>query len=295
MDFEKAMIIIDEILVLLNACFDHNTSIKSPENKSFDDFDQDTLKQIYGFILVHTTKQIRDITNDITIIVYKYLYDPIKKEMFLFNEEHEHGTFIEIINDATIRCNGIELIPVLSGRSAITRTSGTSSILFGPVISSRICQKYQIYCKINRMDRHYNLFSVGYVGDRQDVQDFNQALGEDNNKDTSIGINFDVEVGLFWMHDKDNEFEQLRDLNIANVWVPCSGSEFMFEFDFVAETFSIFAVIDGTNILKVRIKNKKNDVIVGFTLNSQDDEIEITNCKWSYKYRHYKKHTLNKY
>ena len=137
-----------------------------------------------------------------------------------------------------------------------------------------MCNKYTIKYKANYREYGLPNFIFGYVTDKYMIKNWNQSLGDDNNKNSSVGISascYYLSSSRFYLFDKNNK---CKELNYKSSTIFKCGDIFNLTFDFVQKKLIIY---HNYNFAVDISLNGNKSVIFVVSLKAHDTSIEILN------------------
>ena len=221
--------------------------------------DQPTKDSVFGYCKTIPIDSDGDNKNEfysipvvIVHVILIYFYGNLK-----FNKEI-HGDNLEFLDDKTVR-------KIKSNRE--------SAFFFGEGISGKQCKIFNISLKWTKSNTD---FFMGYIPSKpsQCIKNWNEEIGRDSNKQTSVGIFVSTVFQHFLLYDKDNDDKWLPYLS-PQCFKP--GDEFKMSFHFEDKKFIIFHNGNIANTLELQDHEAITPV---FSLWAEGEEIEITKCEF---------------
>ena len=162
-----------------------------------------------------------DIPTDIIniILFYYYIYFEFYKQ--------QHGKGLVFINDKIVKMN--------------VYNSMGSTCLFGELISTKICKKYQIHFQLLKegISSHYFSFGLmfGYAESKNSIKDWNNCIGNKTNREQSTGFYVGSSFTDFAVYDKNNVSKVLQYKSTSKFMI---NDVFGLEYDFINDEIQIY-------------------------------------------------------
>eukprot|EP01084_Bolivina_argentea_P206445 352487_1 len=139
-----------------------------------------------------------------------------------------------------------------------------TTCLFGLTITSKICDKYNIYLNLNKGG-----FYMGYVTSIDAIKNWNTKIGGGENKNSSVGISVQSDRHYMYLFDKDHVYESLQYENGARFEI---DDLIILSFDFKRDTLDIYHNHKKASSISL---NGHKAIIPAFTLSTPYETIEI--------------------
>eukprot|EP01083_Nonionella_stella_P015585 43619_1 len=157
-----------------------------------------------------------------------------------------------------------------------------STILFGGVVSSDMCNKFSIdirYCCHRKYEhRHLRCFMVGFTATKKDnprITNWNEGIGMGDNKKHSVGLL--LNAGQIYLYDANNDQTALQPVQSLY------RNTLEMTFDFNNDCFSVQDKWIGTLRTMGYVEtsmNKTKSIIVAVSIWHQEDTIEVLNWRF---------------
>eukprot|EP01084_Bolivina_argentea_P017816 33238_1 len=191
-----------------------------------------------------------------------------EQEEPLLNDEKQKEQIMEIKWNTNTETNNIKFS---DDHKTVTKTdpqsSSVSTVLINKTITKEMCNEFSITLIINGDE--INGCLLGYVSSINDIKDWNQALGFDPNKQTSMGLLIDDDSPFLKLCDKDNTAEQLK---CEYSECPKGGDTFLFCFNFVNDNLIVY---HNNNKMDTLSLNGNKNIIPAVSLIRDGSSVQI--------------------
>ena len=210
---------------------------------------------------------------------------PIKVQYIVFGYVNNDSIFnipIDIINIIVLyyyiffefyteKCgDGLQFIDKTV--TLIDYNSTFSTCLFGELITEKICNKYEIHFQYTTQSTYFSFF-FGYAKSKNSIKDWNDHIGDNENKKESVGI-FVGSYFDFTLYDENNYDKVLQYKSAVKFK---NKDIFGLLFDFENDALQIYHNYNKADKLSL---NKNKSVVIAISLVCKNDSVQILKHKF---------------